>query len=109
MLSHRDSDLYQAVWRYYFACIGSFDSHRLIAPLTLLKQALGQLDEVGRVRRDVDADVPRTAGLSQIRQRIETFETRLQNNIAYNQNSGYARPEEHALCLAGRRYWRDPA
>ena len=43
MSAYRGSESYQSVWRYYFACIGLLDSPRLIEPLALLKQSIGQL------------------------------------------------------------------
>ena len=77
---------YDAVIRYYFACIGLLDSPRLQQPLALLKQALGEFGQ-GRVRREVeqepspspDKESPPT--LSQITSRVESFESRLLYSI----------------------------
>ncbi|RON81834.1 TcdA/TcdB pore-forming domain-containing protein [Pseudomonas fluorescens] len=84
LLVHRDSDIYQSVWRYYFACIGLLDSPRLIEPLTLLKHSLEQLIGVPRVRRDThsQAEPPKDA-LSRIYSSIQAFETRLRNSETY--------------------------
>jgi len=84
LLVHRGSDIYQSVWRYYFACIGLLDSPRMIEPLTLLKHSLEQLIGVPRVRRDThsQSEPPKDA-LSHIYKNIQAFETRLRNSEVY--------------------------
>ncbi|WP_445179927.1 TcdA/TcdB pore-forming domain-containing protein [Pseudomonas sp. McL0111] len=102
LLLHRDSDSYQVVLRYYFACIGSLDSHRLIEPLALLRQALGQLVDTSRVRRGVDKVLSGISGLAQIRNQVEAFETRLQNSIAFNKAIATQVPKSlHFVWLGG--------
>ena len=41
LASHKGTEQYDAVFRYYFGCIGLLDSPQLLEPLGLLKQALG--------------------------------------------------------------------
>lgn len=102
LLAHRDSDAWQSVWRYYFACIGLLDSPRLIEPLALLKQSLGQLLGLSRVRRDADDAPARPQDLSQIYSRIEAFETRLQNSQSYARSVATEVPKNlHFVWLGG--------
>ncbi|MGX9382570.1 TcdA/TcdB pore-forming domain-containing protein [Pseudomonas sp. JQ36] len=91
LLVYRDSDVYQSVWRYYFACIGLLDSPRLIEPLTLLKHSLEQLIGVSRLRRDShsQAEPPKDA-LSRIYSSIQAFETRLRNSETYAKTAATA-------------------
>ena len=84
LLVYRDNDVYQSVWRYYFACIGLLDSPRLIEPLTLLKHSLEQLIGVSRVRRDTHSQPePPKDALSRIYSNIQAFEIRLRNSETY--------------------------
>ncbi|MFJ2712085.1 TcdA/TcdB pore-forming domain-containing protein [Pseudomonas sp. NPDC087346] len=102
LLPHRDSNSYQAVLRYYFACIGSIDSQRLIEPLALLKQTLGQLVDPGRVRRDADSGHSGISGLGQIRNQVEAYETRIKNSIAFNKAVATPVPKNlHFVWLGG--------
>lgn len=102
LLAHRDSDAWQSVWRYYFACIGLLDSPRLIEPLALLKQSLGQLLGLSRVRRDADDAPARPQDLSRIYSRIEAFETRLQNSQSYARSVATEVPKNlHFVWLGG--------
>ncbi|MFJ2281566.1 TcdA/TcdB pore-forming domain-containing protein [Pseudomonas sp. NPDC087803] len=93
MLLHRDSDAYQSVWRYYFACVGLLDSPRLLEPLALLKQSLGQLIGLSRVRRSNEEKFAATAGvqpkdtLPRIYENIQAFETRLKSTLAYEKSA----------------------
>ncbi|QTD34075.1 TcdA/TcdB pore-forming domain-containing protein [Pseudomonas fluorescens] len=86
LLPYKKTRQYDAVIRYYFACIGLLDSPRLQHPLALFKQALGEFGH-GRVRREVEpepANIPDTEltpTLSQITDRVEHFESRLLNSI----------------------------
>ncbi|MBV4498938.1 toxin [Pseudomonas sp. SWRI12] len=82
LLPYKNNDQYDAVIRYYFACIGMPDSHRLLEPLGLLKQTLAQLLSTRRVKRSQDERVsgPAKAGidLPQIYEKVEHHEARLQ-------------------------------
>ncbi len=83
---YKNTRQYDAVIRYYFACIGLLDSPRLLHPLALFKQALGEFGQ-GRVRREVEQepahspDTESAPTLSQITDRVENFESRLLNSI----------------------------
>ncbi|MHA3737994.1 TcdA/TcdB pore-forming domain-containing protein [Pseudomonas sp. Eth.TT006] len=83
---HKGSREYDAVLRYYFACIGKMELPRLLEPLALLKQTLSSMQTTGRVRRDVDSPLPDSSrphapGLSQISKSIADFETRAQFTV----------------------------
>lgn len=82
LLPYKHSEHYDAVIRYYFACLGMPDSHRLLEPLGLLKQTLAQLLRNRRVKRSQDVRVsgPAKAGidLPQIYDKVEHHEARLQ-------------------------------
>ncbi|NYH08334.1 TcdA/TcdB pore-forming domain-containing protein [Pseudomonas moraviensis] len=77
---------YDAVIRYYFACIGLLDSPRLQHPLALFRQALQEFGQ-RRVRREVEQDPTPSPdneaapGLTQILGRVGDFEARLQYGI----------------------------
>jgi insecticidal toxin len=108
MLSHKDSDSYQSVWRYYFACVGLLDSPRLLEPLALLKQSLGQLIAPTRVRRSVEGHVTQPAEaqpkdtLPRIYENIQAFETRLKNTLAFEKSAATAVPKiMHFVWLGG--------
>jgi insecticidal toxin len=102
MLPYRNGNSYQAVMRYYFACIGSLDSHELIEPLALLKQALSQLVETRSVGRTGIETPDGATGLSQIFNRVETFEARLQNSITYTKVAAVPVPKNlHFVWLGG--------
>lgn len=83
---YKDSAQYDAALRYYSACIDLLDSPRLLQPLALLKQALGELNK-GRVRRSLDkAPVSTPDGgtapdLAQIFDRLEVVESRLHSSV----------------------------
>lgn len=82
---HKNSEQYEAVIRYYFACIGLLESPRLLEPLGLLKQTLVQLLGKHRVKRNLEAPTSRIADaavdLSQIYDRVERYESRLQSSV----------------------------
>ncbi|MBN3861808.1 toxin [Pseudomonas frederiksbergensis] len=86
LLPYKNTKQYDAVIRYYFACIGLLDSPRLLQPLALFKQALGELSK-RRVRREVekepaqspDKETPPT--LLQISDRVGLFESRLHYSV----------------------------
>jgi len=108
MLSHKDSDSYQSVWRYYFACVGLLDSPRLLEPLALLKQSLGQLIGLPRVHRSIDgqlaqpAEAQPKATLPRIYDKIQAFETRLKNTLAFEKSAATAVPKiMHFVWLGG--------
>ncbi|EJL03988.1 putative toxin protein [Pseudomonas fluorescens Q2-87] len=82
LLPYKNSEQYDAVIRYYFACVGMPESRRLLEPLGLLKQTLAGFLGNRRTRRSLDV---RTSGpigtgpdLPQIYSRIESHEARLQ-------------------------------
>ncbi|WP_192559664.1 TcdA/TcdB pore-forming domain-containing protein [Pseudomonas allokribbensis] len=83
---YKNTRQYDAVIRYYFACIGLLDSPRLQHPLALFRQALGELGQ-RRVRREVEQDPAPSPdneaapGLTQILGRVGNFEARLQYGI----------------------------
>ncbi|PHH42230.1 TcdA/TcdB pore-forming domain-containing protein [Pseudomonas putida] len=99
MSAYRGSESYQSVWRYYFACIGLLDSPRLIEPLALLKQSIGQL--IGSPHKYSQSD-SQPAQLSRIYNSIQAFETRVQNSLAYAKSTPTAVPKNlHFVWLGG--------
>lgn len=82
LLPYKNTEHYDTVIRYYFACIGMPDSHRLLEPLGLLKQTLAKLVGKRRVKRSQDTHISSPAGagidLPQIYDRVEQHEARLQ-------------------------------
>lgn len=82
LLPYKNNEHYDAAIRYYFACIGMPDSHRLLEPLGLLKQALAKLVGTRRVKRSQETHIsgPARAGidLAQIYDKVEQHEARLQ-------------------------------
>lgn len=107
MSSHRDSDSYQAVWRYYFACVALLDSPRLIEPLALLKQSLSLLIGLPRVRRSIQegaqpAEAQPKDTLTRIHDDIQAFESRLKNTLAYEKSAATAVAKNmHFVWLGG--------
>ncbi|MET0777311.1 MAG: TcdA/TcdB pore-forming domain-containing protein [Pseudomonas mandelii] len=86
--THKGTDEYDAVFRYYFACIAVLDFPRMLAPLGLLREALGSFVEPRRRRRRAAGMELPTAqqgdtapGLTEIRDRVEGFHSRLSNSI----------------------------
>ncbi|MFJ7284126.1 TcdA/TcdB pore-forming domain-containing protein [Pseudomonas sp. NPDC099000] len=85
---YKGTDEYDAVFRYYFACIAVLDFPRMLAPLGLLREALGSFVEPKRRRRRAAGVEQPTAqqgdaapGLTEIRDRVEGFHSRLSNSI----------------------------
>ncbi|WLI17886.1 TcdA/TcdB pore-forming domain-containing protein [Pseudomonas wuhanensis] len=87
LISHKGTDQYDAVFRYYFGCFNVPDSSRLLEPLGLLKQALGGLEGDIRRRRATESEPPMSPGaagapdLAEIYNRVEGFEARLHNGL----------------------------
>lgn len=87
LISHKGTDQYDAVFRYYFGCFNVPDSSRLLEPLGLLKQALGALEGGSRRRRAAESEPPMSPGaagapdLAEIYNRVEGFEARLHNGL----------------------------
>ncbi|WP_260958804.1 TcdA/TcdB catalytic glycosyltransferase domain-containing protein [Pseudomonas citri] len=82
LLPYKNNEQYDAVMRYYFACIGMPDSHRLLEPLGLLKRTLARILGSRRVKRSQGTG---TAGqaeaavdLPRIYDKVERHEARLQ-------------------------------
>lgn len=86
LLPYKNTRQYDAVIRYYFACIGLLDSPRLQHPLALFRQALGELEQ-RRVRRNVEQspasspDKEAAPGLAKILGRVDDFDARLQYGV----------------------------
>ena len=85
---YKGTDKYDAVFRYYFACIGLLDFPRMLPPLGLLREALGSFVEPTSRRRRAAGREPSAApegaaapGLAEIQERVECFHTRLSNSI----------------------------
>ena len=85
---HKGTDKYDAVFRYYFACIGLLDFPRMLPPLGLLREALETFVEPTRRRRRAAGVEPSTApegtatpGLAEISNRVEGFHARLSDSI----------------------------
>ena len=82
LLPYRNSEQYDAVMRYYFACIGMPDPHRLLEPLGLLKRTLAQILGSRRVKRSQgtgrSGTAQATADLPRIYDQVERHEARLQ-------------------------------
>ncbi|WP_339478500.1 TcdA/TcdB catalytic glycosyltransferase domain-containing protein [Pseudomonas sp. RL_5y_Pfl2_73] len=78
LLPYKNNEQYDAVIRYYFACISVPDSHRLLEPLGLLKQTLAQVLGSRRVKRSVSGPDEATVDLPRIYDKVERHEARLQ-------------------------------
>lgn len=82
LISHKGTDEYDAVFRYYSGCIDLLDSPRMLEPLGLLKQALASfVGPAGRQRRTTESLPPESAApdVTDIYERLEGFEARLSN------------------------------
>lgn len=80
LISHKGTDEYDDVFRYYSGCIDLLDSPRMLEPLGLLKQALASFGgPVGRPRRTTESLPPKSAApdVTDIYERLEGFEARL--------------------------------
>ena len=85
---HKGTDQYDAVFRYYFGCIGQLDFPQMRVPLGLLFQALGSFVEPSRRRRRsaevkvlAEPGVGQSPTLTDIIERVEAFQTRLTNSV----------------------------
>jgi len=85
---HKGTDEYDAVFRYYFGCIGQLDFPRMRVPLGLLLQALGSfIEPTKRRRRSAEVTVQAEPGegqpptLTDILNRVEDFQTRLSSSV----------------------------
>ncbi|WLH36292.1 TcdA/TcdB pore-forming domain-containing protein [Pseudomonas sp. FP2196] len=78
---HKESKHYEALLRYYSACVSANDPQQLIEPLRLLRQTLQQLLGNSRVRRELEPPVATiekpAAELSRIYDKVEAFESRV--------------------------------
>ena len=107
LMSHRGTDQYDAVFRYYLGCLDSLDSPQLLEPLGLLKQALGALEGGSRRRRAAEAQPSLNSGaaaadLTQIYNKVEGFETRLHNSLEQLKTSAIEVPKNlHFVWLGG--------
>jgi len=85
LLPYKNSAQYDTVIRYYSACIGMPDSHRLLEPLGLLKQALGELLGRRRVKRSEAATIFSRSGattdLPQLYNKVDHKEASLQFSL----------------------------
>lgn len=82
LITHKGTDEYEAVLRYYFGCIALLDSPQMLEPLGLLKQAVGALRGNSRRRRTPELpEVAEAADLTHAYNKIEGFETRLRNSV----------------------------
>ncbi len=86
--AYKGTDEYDAVFRYYFGCIGLLDFPRMRVPLGLLRQALKSLVEPKARRRRAAEQGPPSApdegqapGLTEIQDRLERFDARLSGSI----------------------------
>ena len=86
--AYKGTDEYEAVFRYYFGCIGLLDYPRMRVPLGLLRQTLKNLVEPkGRQRRAAEQGPPsapdegQAPGLVEIQDRLDSFEARLVNSV----------------------------
>ncbi|WP_367374015.1 TcdA/TcdB pore-forming domain-containing protein [Pseudomonas lini] len=104
LISHKGTAEYEAVFRYYFGCLGLLDSPRLLEPLGLLKQALASfIGSVGRQRRTTASisESP-TPDLTDIYERLEGFEVRLASGVRQLQTPATQVPDNlHFVWLGG--------
>ena len=106
---HKGTDEYDAVFRYYFACIAVLDFPRMLAPLGLLREALGSFVEPKRRRRRAAGVERPTAqpggaapGLTEIRDRVEGFHSRLSNSVEQLSTAATEVPKNlHFVWLGG--------
>ncbi|WP_237886630.1 TcdA/TcdB pore-forming domain-containing protein [Pseudomonas sp. PGPR40] len=104
LISHKGTAEYEAVFRYYFGCIGLLDSPRLLEPLGLLKQTLASfIGPIGRRRRTTES-IPESAtpDLTDIYERLEGFEVRLASGVQQLQTPATKVPDNlHFVWLGG--------
>ncbi|EJM64252.1 virulence surface antigen [Pseudomonas sp. GM50] len=107
LISHKGTDQYDAVFRYYLGCIDSLGSPQLLEPLGLLKQALGALEGGSRRRRAAESEPPLNGGaeaddLAQIYNKVEGFEARLHNSLEQRKTPATEVPKNlHFVWLGG--------
>lgn len=91
LVAHKGNKSYEAMLRYYFACVAAADSSQLPEPLGLFRQTLEQMLGKGRVRRDDETPVSSAAG--QIYDKVQGFESRIQSGIALLKTEATAVPK----------------
>jgi insecticidal toxin len=100
---------YEAIIRYYFACVDTLKPERQLEPIGLLKEALAALpgSELRR-RRASELELPVSPGASQapdlteIYDRVEAFQGRLNSHVALFQSSPVDVPKNfHFVWLGG--------
>ncbi|MFJ2321321.1 TcdA/TcdB pore-forming domain-containing protein [Pseudomonas sp. NPDC087817] len=98
LVAHKGNKSYEAMLRYYFACVAATDSSQLPEPLGLFRQTLEQMLGKGRVRRD--GELSSAAG--QIYDKVQGFESRVQSGIALLKTPTSAVPKNlHFAWLGG--------
>ncbi|PMU13325.1 toxin, partial [Pseudomonas sp. FW305-122] len=105
LISHKGTDEYDAIFRYYSGCIDLLDSPRMLEPLGLLKQALASLvGPEGRQRRTTESLPPQSPApdMVDIYERLEGFEARLSNGAQQLQTPKTNVPDNlHFVWLGG--------
>ncbi|VVQ31552.1 hypothetical protein PS943_02403 [Pseudomonas fluorescens] len=105
LISHKGTDEYDDVFRYYSGCIDLLDSPRVLEPLGLLKQALASFGgPVGRPRRTTESLPPDNAALDvvDLYERLEGFEARLSSGVQQLQTPKTDVPDNlHFVWLGG--------
>ncbi len=105
LISHKGTDEYDDVFRYYSGCIDLLDSPRMLEPLGLLKQALASfVGPEGRPRRTTESLPPERAApdVTGIYERLEGFEARLSSGVQQLQTPKTDVPDNlHFVWLGG--------
>jgi insecticidal toxin len=100
---------YEAIIRYYFACVDTLKPERQLEPVGLLKEALAALpgSELRR-RRASELELPVSPGASQapdlteIYDRVEAFQGRLNRYVSQNMSTAVGVPKKlHFIWLGG--------
>ncbi|POA45194.1 toxin [Pseudomonas sp. MPR-ANC1] len=100
LVAHKGNKSYEAMLRYYFACVAATDSSQLPEPLGLFRQTLEQMLGKGRVRRD--GELPASSAAGQIYDKVQGFESRVQSGIALLKTPTSAVPKKlHFAWLGG--------
>ncbi|MEO8642415.1 TcdA/TcdB pore-forming domain-containing protein [Pseudomonas sp.] len=100
---------YEAIIRYYFACINTLKPERQLEPIGLLKEALAALPRPKiRLRRASELELPVGPGanqepdLTEIHDRVEAFQGRLNSYVALTQSTPIDVPKNlHFVWLGG--------
>lgn len=101
LLPHKSSKHYDALLRYYAACVDARNSQQLLEPLVLLRQTLEQLPGTVRVRREVEPPAAVSA-LSRVYDKVEGFESRVQSSAALIKTAATPVPDIlHFVWLGG--------